>query len=45
MTPRLFPFTEVGEMAVDAREDVNLKYGFGCFKFQVPFRHLHGDTE
>lgn len=37
-TPRFFPFTAVGKMAADTREDVNLKYSFGSLKFHMPFR-------
>lgn len=44
-TPRFFPFTAVGKMAADTREDVNLKYGFRSLKFQMPFRQTRGDTE
>lgn len=45
MTPRFLLFTEIGKMAVETREHINLKSGFGCFKFQMPFKHLREDTE
>lgn len=38
-TPRFLPFTEVGKTAVDVREHGHLKFGFGCFKLQMPFRY------
>lgn len=38
-TPRFLPFTEVGKMAVGAREHGHLKFGFGRFKLQTSFKY------